>query len=195
MRKQNITAVFIVFLVAFAQFTTTFPQYQLPPIQGAIMARTGMNMSQYVQCYTAPMLPAVLLGLTGGLLVDRYGIKRIIALGIGISGLGILLRCLSNSYLLFFISMALTGFAPALIFSSAAKIMSQWFQPEKVSMAVGCLMLGGSFANFLATSTTALFPSDNSAYLFNGGPLCCQPVHLASLYERRKSFRKQPWRK
>ena len=149
--KSSFIAIFIVFLVAFAQFATTFPQYQLPPIQGTIIARTGMSLSQYIQCYTAPMLPAVLLGLYGGLLVDRHGPKAV-----------------SDNYPMFFISMALTGVAPALIFSSSAKIMGQWFQPKQVSLAVGFMMFGGSLANLIATATTAFFPSDNAAYLFNG---------------------------
>ena len=160
--------IFIIFLVALAQFATTFPQYQLPPIQGMIMTRTGMNLSQYIQCYTAPMLPAVLLGLYGGLLVDRHGPKPVIGIGILVSGIGIILRCVSNGYPLYFISMALTGVAPALIFSSGAKIMGQWFNPTHVSLAVGFMMLGGSFANLIATATTAFLPSDNAAYLLNG---------------------------
>ena len=129
--KSSFIAIFIVLLVAFAQFATTFPQYQLPPIQGTIIARTGMNRSQYIQCYTAPMLPAVLLGLYGGLLVDRHGPKAVIGIGILVSGLGVVLRCFSDNYLMFFISMALTGVAPALIFPAVPKLWANGFNRNK----------------------------------------------------------------
>lgn len=154
----------IVFVTALAQFASTFAQYQLPPIQQEIIAQVGLTQSQYVQCYTAPMLPAVFLALFAGVMVDRMGPKPVIGAALLVSAAGSAARTFCAGYLPYLAAMSLTGFAPAFIHSSSAKIMGQWFPREKVSFAIGLMMVGGSMANFVATSTTALLPSPQSAY-------------------------------
>lgn len=170
-RRAVPPGVWIVFIVALAQFAGTYAQYQLPPLQDRIVAAVGLTHSQYVQCYTAPMIPTVVLSLAGGLLVDRHGAKPVIGAGIVLTLLGAALRSVSHSYIPFLVCMALTGTAPALIYSNAAKIVSQWFPLTMVSTALGFLMLGAHSANLVATTTTAYFPSLETAFLFSGG-LC-----------------------
>ena len=176
----------IVAVTALAQFASTFAQYQLPPIQQDIIDQVGLTQSQYVQCYTAPMLPAVLLALCAGVLVDRMGPKPVIGTALIFSAAGSAARIFCHGYLPYLLAMAMTGIAPAFIHSSASKIMGQWFPRERVSFAIGLMMLGGSAANFVATSTTALLPSTLSVYLL-GTALCVVSLALWVIFMKNTS--------
>ena len=167
-RRSISPGVWIIFIVAMAQFAGAYAQYQLPPLQDRIIAGLSLTHSQYVQCYTAPMMPSVVLSLVGGLLVDRHGAKPVIGAGIVLTLLGSVLRCVCRSYPAFLVCMALTGMAPALIYCNASKIISQWFSLTMVSTVLGLLMLGAHSANLIATTTSAYFPSLNAAYLTSG---------------------------
>jgi len=176
-RRAGAAGILTVILAAFVQFSSTFPQFQLPPVQSAVMAQAGLTQSQYVQCFTAPMLPAVLLGLCSGLLVDKYGPRKVVGAGILLTAAACFARCFCRSFLPFFLAMALTGVTPTLIHANNAKIMSRWFPADRVSTAVGAVMMGASCSGLIATSTTGLFPSLEAAYLFSGA-MCAAALIL-----------------
>ena len=161
-------SVFIALVVAFATFAGSYAQFQLPPLQELVMANAGLSESQYVSAFSAPMLPGLVLSLVAGVLIDRYGFRKMIFLALVISFVGALGRSLCHSYFLFWIAMALTGIAPTFVQSNNAKIMSNYVPAEKLSFAIGIVMLGGSAASFFGSATTHLFPGTTSAYVFSG---------------------------
>lgn len=184
----------IIAVTAAAQFAATFPQFQLPPIQNLIISQLGLSQSQYVQAYTAPMLPAVLLSLTAGLLVDRFGPKPVIGAALVLSTLGTALRLFAGSYWPFLLAMALTGVAPACIHANSAKIMGQWFPKEKLGLAMGVMMLGGQLSNFTATATTALFSGVSAVYVFSLC-LCAGSIAVWFLFAKNRNPRQEAQKK
>lgn len=166
--KLTARSVFIALVVAFATFAGSYAQFQLPPLQELVMANAGLSESQYVSAFSAPMLPGLLLSLVAGVLIDRYGYRKMIFLALAVSFVGALGRSLCHSYFFFWIAMALTGIAPTFVQSNNAKIMSNYVPAEKLSFAIGIVMLGGSAASFFGSATTHLFPGTTSAYVFSG---------------------------
>ena len=160
--------VFIALIVALAAMAGSYGQFQLPPLQDRIQAETGMSPAQYTQAFTAPMLPGLCLSLVAGILIDRFGYRKMIALALIISTLGAVARVFLHSYFPFVVAMTLTGVAPTFVQSNNAKIMSSYVPPEKLSFSIGVVMLGGSIANYLGTSTTHLYPSTTAAYVASG---------------------------
>jgi len=183
--------VFIALVVGFASLAGAYGQFQLPPLQDMVQANAGLNPTQYAQAFSAPLLPGLFLSLIAGLLIDRFGYRKMIAIALVISTIGAAGRALCNSYLPFLIAMALTGITPTFVQANNAKIMSNYVPPEKLSVAIGMVMLGGSAASFLGSSTTHLFPTTAAAYLFSGVLgiaaiilwLCCirQKKHAATV--------------
>ena len=170
MKKQagsglTLYGIFIALIVALATMAGSYNQFQLPPIQEMVQESANLSPAQYVQAFSSPMLPGLFLSLVAGVLIDRFGYRKMIALSLVVSTIGAAGRIFCSSYLPFFISMALTGFAPTFVQSNNAKIMSNYVPKEQISVAMGVVMLGGSAASFLGSSTTHLFPSAKAAYL------------------------------
>jgi len=166
--KLTVRSIFIALVVAFATFAGSYGQFQLPPLQTLVMANAGLSESQYVSAFSAPMLPGLLLSLVAGVLIDRYGFRKMIFLALVITFVGALGRSFCHSYALFWIAMAFTGVAPTFVQSNNAKIMSSYVPADKISFAIGIVMLGGASASFFGSATTHLFPGTTSAYVFSG---------------------------
>ena len=160
--------VLIALIVALAAMAGSYGQFQLPPLQDRIQAETGMTPAQYTQAFTAAMLPGLCLSLVAGILIDRFGYRKMIALALIISTLGAVARIFCTSAFPYIAAMTLTGIAPTFVQSNNAKIMSNYVPPERLSFAIGVVMLGGSLANYLGTSTTHLYPSTTAAYVASG---------------------------
>ena len=177
--RSNYFWVLIALIVALAAMAGSYGQFQLPPLKGQIQEELAISETQYTQAFTAAMLPGLCLSLVAGVLIDRFGYRKMIALALIISTLGAAGRVFFSSafpsicaspyaYYAFVFAMVLTGIAPTFVQSNNAKIMSDYVPPEKLSFALGVVMLGGSAANFLGTSTTHLYPSTAAAYVASG---------------------------
>lgn len=166
--KLAVRSILIALVVAFATFAGSYSQFQLPPLQSQVMDTVGLTESQYVSAFSSPMLPGLLLSLVAGVLIDRYGFRKMIFLALIVSFVGALGRTVCHSYVPFWIAMAFTGVTPTFVQSNNAKIMSHYFPPEKISFAIGVVMLGGASASFFGSATTHLFPSTTAAYIFSG---------------------------
>ena len=169
-KKSGVGKLGVLFVLALAtaQFATTYSQFQLSPIQQNIMREVGMTASQYVQAFTAPMLPAVFLSFVSGLMVDKLGPQRVIGVALLISVIGGVARIWCGSYVPYLLAMACTGLAPAFIHSNSAKIIGPHFPRERLGSALGFALLGGNLANVFGVSTTAFLPGSIWAYSLSG---------------------------
>lgn len=166
--RKSYLWVFIALIVALAAMAGSYGQFQLPPLQDQVQAEANMTPAQYTQAFTAPMLPGLCLSLVAGVLIDRFGYRKMIALALLVSTLGTVGRVFCSSFFPYVLAMVLTGVAPTFVQSNNAKIMSNYVPPEKLSFAIGVVMLGGSLANYLGTATTHLYPSTTAAYISSG---------------------------
>ena len=161
-------------IVCFALFSPTYAQYQLSPLAPQLIAELGLSTSQFASIFSAPMIPAIFLSLVAGILVDKMGIKLIIAIGLVITAVGACFRIASSggsgSYSILFISMLLTGFGAAFINANGPKILGNWFPPEKVGAAMGILLSASTVAMTVGMATTALLPSIQVAYILAAIP-------------------------
>ncbi|HEY3389817.1 MAG TPA: MFS transporter [Prolixibacteraceae bacterium] len=149
-------------------FIGAYSQFQVPPLANKIIPALNLTNVQFSSIMTAPMLPAVLFSIIAGILADRFGVKRVVAVGLIIASAGILLRPLANNYLQMLIFMALAGFCNAFINANAAKMLGDWFPPEQISKAMGILLTSGTLGMTLGMGTAAMFPTVNSVYITTG---------------------------
>lgn len=145
--------------------TINYSQAQLSPLANEIMQQYHISKMQFSALYSAPMLPAVLLSIPAGVLVDKIGIKKLVGVSLMMGMLGALGRVFVSGYYTFYVCMVLSGIALIFINAANVKIFGLWFPPIQVSVVVGVLMSAGALGKTLGTGTTAFLPSSKVAFL------------------------------
>ncbi|MDR1176368.1 MAG: MFS transporter [Treponema sp.] len=151
-------------IACIAIFAPNYAQYQLPPLATQIIHDLQLTPSRFSGIFTAPMIPAIFLSIAAGLLADKFGVKRVIAVGLLISAAGTWLRIMSNSYVLLFFSMVLSGFGAAFLNTNGAKVLGSWFPPEKLGTAMGIFLGASTLAMTAGMGTTAMLSGKTAAY-------------------------------
>ncbi len=156
--------IFISVLVFFAMFIGNYGNYQLSAVPGMVYQTYGLTDAQFSSLMTGPMIPSIFLSIVIGLLVDRYGISKIVGICFAISSIGFIVRVFATNYATMLIAMALTGVGCMVLNANLSKIVSALFPMDKVGTVVGIMMAGSTGSMAVAYATTALFPSLEIAF-------------------------------
>lgn len=156
----------ILIAIGIVQFVGNFTQYQMSPIAARIMEELGLNATEYASAFSAPMAPAVFFSLVVGIVVDKLGVKKPVALALSVTVVGLVLRVFAFNYAMLYLSLFLIGFGIMLVNVNGSKILSQWFPKEKVGILLGVALAMASAGQAAALVTGALFPSTRASYLF-----------------------------
>ncbi len=155
----------ILFIMAIGVFGPNYTQFQLSPLAPQIIETFGLTNLEFSSVFTSPMIPAIIFSLIAGLLVDKYGAKKIIAIALLVTALGTIWRIWTDSYLTLFVSMFLTGIGITFLNANGPKIIGSWFPPEKVGTMMGIFLSAATLGMTLGMGTTAMLPSIKSAYI------------------------------
>jgi NNP family nitrate/nitrite transporter-like MFS transporter len=151
-----------------AGFIGSYAQFQLPPLAYKLIPALHISSSQFAALMGGPMTGSIFICILGGTLADRYGVKKVVTVGLVLAVIGCTCRCAVSSFWPFFFLTILAGLASALLSSNYAKLFGAWFPPEQMGTVMGISNISVALANFSGTATTALFPSDASAFIFSG---------------------------
>ena len=166
MAQKRKNLVFLITALLFAaQFIGNYGDYQIAAIPSSIYAAFHLTDMQFSSLITAPMLPCIFLSIVIGLLVDRFGIPKIVGIFFLLAALGFVLRCFAGNYPVMLIAMALSGFGCMVVNSNIAKLASALYPMDKVGTVVGILMAGSNAASALAFATTSMLPSLRVVFL------------------------------
>lgn len=103
----------------------------------AIAAAGLGNLSAfYFYSYVAMQIPT-------GLMVDRYGARRVLAAGAGIAALGSLLFALAPSFALANLGRLLIGGSVGVAWVGTLKLAGHWLPPQRFAMASGLALAAG----------------------------------------------------
>ncbi len=163
-KRKNLVFLITALLFA-AQFIGNYGDYQVAAIPSSIYAAFHLTDMQFSSLITAPMLPCIFLSIVIGLLVDRFGIPKIVGIFFLLAALGFVLRCFAGNYPVMLIAMALSGFGCMVVNSNIAKLASALYPMDKVGTVVGILMAGSNAASALAFATTSMLPSLQLVFL------------------------------
>lgn len=148
-------------------FMPNFAQYQVSAFAPTIMADMNLSTAQFAQIATAPLIPGVLFSVVAGILVDKFGARKMLTAAMILSTLGVVWRALGSGYVSMYCSMIAIGLCATFLSANSAKILGQWFAPEKVAITVGIYLAVSNGAMALGQGTAALFPSMNGAFMFS----------------------------
>ena len=153
-------------IMCLAYMPGSYAQYQLSVYAPELIQSFGLTTSQFSSLFTAPMIVAIFLSFVGGMISDKVGSKKVINISFVIAGIGMIGRVFANSYMPFFLCMALTGFSNMFVNINASKITASWFEQEKLGILMGIFGFCGQLPGTFATATTAvLFDSRTSAFI------------------------------
>ena len=122
----------------------------LPPLFDEITEELGLTHTEIGVIWGATALGTLLTALAGGLLADRYGAKKIMAIGLFLSIPLCVTRAVLPSFWGLTASMFLLGMALGLIFPNMSKAVGMWFGQKELGMALGIVFLGGSLGGVIA---------------------------------------------
>jgi len=128
----------------------------------------GLTTSEFYLINTSTSIAPVFLCIVGGMLGDRFGVKRIIAVGAILATAGSLLRLTATGFVPFLLCMVLLGAGIGVTGPNAPKLVGVWFPPRQTSIAVGIFVTGLGLGSTLGLALGPLFPSWRSAVLIMG---------------------------
>ena len=67
-----------------ANFIPNFAQYQASHFGSVIMERFGIEPGQFSLLFSSPMIPAIFLALVAGILIDKFGAKQVVGIGMAV---------------------------------------------------------------------------------------------------------------
>lgn len=162
--KKKGLILFITVLLFFGMFIGNYGNYQLTAVPAKVYEAFSLTDMQFSSIMTAPMLPSIFLSIVIGILVDRFGISKIVGICFVISAVGFIFRVFATDYVTMLISMALTGVGCMVLNANLAKIVSAIYPMQKVGTVIGILMAGSTGSMAVAYATTAMIPTLEIAF-------------------------------
>ena len=111
---------------------------------GATGAIVGLLSATYFWAYAGLMIPA-------GLLIDAFGVPRVVAAGGAVMGLGTLAMAAAGTAPILFVGRLLVGLGAAVTFVGALKIAATWFPPARFGTLSAVTATVGLFGSLLGT--------------------------------------------
>ena len=145
-----------------------FAQYQITGFgKEAIAEFLGRELSdsQFSLVNMAPLIPGAFLSLVSGLMVDRFGPRKVITTGVVLSALGVVLRVSLDSYGTIIASMILMGVCATFLNANAPKVLGTWFAPGKASILLGVFLAVANVSMALGTGIVAVFDTVHAAFI------------------------------
>ena len=150
MRLEKRYALFVGF---FSQFSYLFALQTIPPLLPTLIKEFDLGFTTASSLMWLVALPGVFLALLGGLLSEKYGVKRMSIFGTGVMTASSALCILSTSIPFLQAYRLLLGIGGALVVVSAPGLILQWFDTRELGTAMGI------FALTMPVATVAAFNS------------------------------------
>jgi MFS family permease len=115
---------------------------------GTDAAGVAMLASSYFWGYTLMQIPA-------GLLVDRYGVKRVVLFSMAASSLGSAAFAVAPNLLDVFAARLIVACGDALVFTALLKLVAQSFTDERFGVMSGISQVSGYVGGVMATTPLA----------------------------------------
>ncbi len=155
----------ILFIVALINFVFNASQFQIAALAYKLIPEYGLSSSQYASILNAPMLIAVFFCIIAGSLGDRFGVKKVISVGLVIGTTALFFRIFADNYWELFLSMLAFGLLMPLIGANFPKLVGLWFPPKQIGLAFGIYFFVSMAGNTVSLNVTACFPTTSSAFL------------------------------
>ena len=138
----------------------------IPPLVVYLSADLNLSRSSMGTVLGAAPLVYIAFAIPAGALIDRFGLRISITLGIILIALSGFLRVFAVSYITLFISVAIFGLGGPFISIGAPKLISIWFEQKDRGTAMGIYLSAPPIGRItaLATANSILMPLYDSSW-------------------------------
>jgi cyanate permease len=133
-----------------AYFSFGFVLGGVPPLVVYISEDLNLTRTAMGSVLGAWQLAYIGFAMPAGALIDRFGLRRSVTLGVILMGLSGILRTFAVNHLTLFLAVALFGFGGPFVSIGAPKLISAWFDRKDLGMAMGIYMTAPSAGRILA---------------------------------------------
>ncbi|HEX4855889.1 MAG TPA: MFS transporter [Limnobacter sp.] len=157
-----------------------------------LVQELGLSASQLGFLASAYFLSFALMQLPVGVMLDRYGPRRVEAVLIGFAALGALMFALADSYLVLWFGRALIGLGVSACLMAAVKAYSLYFRPHmQASLSSWMLVAGSLGALTVTTPVEASLPVLGWRGVFGVAAVLCVLAGLALWFALPALFKPQ----
>ena len=128
--------------------------YSIAPLVTPILKDLNISYFQMGIILGSWPLTYIVVAVIGGAIIDRWGIRKSLFVGIIIIGLSAGLRYFANGFATMFLCVALFGLGGPMISIGCPKTISVWFSGKGRGTAVGVYMTGPWIGGLVAYSIT-----------------------------------------
>ena len=165
MRDKKLNIKLIVAILFVVMFLGNYMQYQLSPLAPRLMETMGLTPGQFSSVFSAPMIPAILLGIIAGAISDKIGVKIVTSFGLIVMSIGLVARISAGAYSTMLVTMIGAGIGVALINVNQAKIVGNLFPRDKVSTILGITFAGSALGMIVGNATTSMLGSVRTVFI------------------------------
>ncbi|MGE5619155.1 MAG: MFS transporter [Sphingomonadaceae bacterium] len=139
-------------LALIAQTSSSFVLQAPSPLAPLFQAELGLTKAEVGVLSASTSVGAWCVVLISGLLVDRFGIRRIMSLGLVATGSLLLSMSLTTSFIQAIAVMFAAGIARGAVFPSSTKAVLEWFPLRTRATAMGVKQMGLPLSGVAAAS-------------------------------------------
>ena len=129
----------------------------IPPLVDPIIEDLGMTSGQMGLVLGVWQLVFIGTASPLGSLVDRWGARRAVSLGLGLMLLSMLLRGVATDFVTLLLAVAVFGAGGPIISIGMPKVVAQWFSGNDRGPATGAYVVGRDIGSVFALATAASF--------------------------------------
>lgn len=134
--------------LAFVAYAYSFQS--MPPLLSQVADEFGINESQVGLLMSIVVVPGFVLALPTGLIVNRYGFRRLGFISILLAAAGSFVTASANSFALALLGRFVLGVGGAFIVVGTPAVVSQWFDRKDLGKAMGFYSTNMPVATILA---------------------------------------------
>lgn len=135
------------------------PMMSLPVLFDEIAAELSLDLVQIGYVWGASSLLGIGMSLTGGVIGDRIGARRMLIIACLLSGLTGAIRALAGGYASLTITVLIAGLFPMAAPMNVHKTCGVWFAGHRLGMANGVVSAGMALGFLLGSLVSATFLS------------------------------------
>ncbi|MBA2476414.1 MAG: MFS transporter [Actinobacteria bacterium] len=122
----------------------------LPVLAPELRDHFGLSLRQVALLLAAQIAGSTATTVPWGLLADRLGERRVIAVGLGTSSLALVLAAAAGSFGVLLAALAVAGALGAAVQSASGRAVMGWFDPAERGLALGVRQTAIPAGGFLA---------------------------------------------
>ncbi len=151
MKNYNFYKWRIWIILAFSFILSLFHRGAMGVISPSMSIDLKASASEMSNIASVTFYTYALMQIPAGLLLDRYGYRKMSWIGMLLTGLGSILLGMTPSIALAYIGRLFVGLGTSVIFISILKAQSLWFNKHEFTKASGLLSFIGNIGGVLAT--------------------------------------------